>query len=99
MASMDSFFAASMNPHVLTTSVSASAASLVSSYPSCFRRPIMTSLSTRFFGHPRLMKPTFFITSIISFFHGAKPAFDLGGLGFVEADRAEAHAVVSLRDG
>src|SRR5437868_10800458 len=47
-----------MKLHVLTISTSASSARGVSSYPRRLRRPIITSLSTRFLGHPRLKKPT-----------------------------------------
>src|SRR5579859_6107792 len=48
-----------MKLHVFTTRISASAACGVSSYPSRESMPIITSLSTRFFGHPRLTNPTF----------------------------------------
>src|SRR5689334_23386067 len=59
MVSTDSCCAASMKLQVFTTSTSASSARGVSSYPLRARIPIMTSLSTRFLGHPRLMNPTF----------------------------------------
>src|ERR1700730_13916408 len=55
----DSCCALSMNEQVLTTIMSASSARVVSSAPARASRPIMTSLSTRFLGHPRLTKPTF----------------------------------------
>ena len=55
---MDSCLAASMNPHVLITMTSACSFSAVIEYPCSRRAPIMTSLSTRFFGQPRLTKPT-----------------------------------------
>ena len=55
----DSCCALSMNEHVLTTMTSASSARGESSAPARARRPIITSLSTKFFGHPRLIKPTF----------------------------------------
>ena len=55
---MDSCCALPMNEHVFTTITSASAASGVSSAPACASMPIITSLSTRFFGQPRLTKPT-----------------------------------------
>src|SRR5580704_3526647 len=48
-----------MNEQVLTTMTSASSARRVSSAPARASRPIMTSLSTRFLGQPRLTKPTF----------------------------------------
>ena len=63
IASTDSFCADSMKLHVLTTRISASSARGVSSYPSRVRIPIITSLSTRFFGHPRLTNPTLVIGS------------------------------------
>ena len=55
----DSCCALSMNEQVLTTMISASSARGVSSAPARAISPIMTSLSTRFFGHPKLTKPTF----------------------------------------
>src|ERR1700678_643381 len=61
--STDSFCAGSMKLQVLTTRTSASPARGVSSYPARARIPIITSLSTRFFGHPRLTNPTFGITA------------------------------------
>src|ERR1700675_932278 len=54
----DSCCAGSMKLQVLTTSTSASPARAVISYPARARIPIITSLSTRFFGHPRLTNPT-----------------------------------------
>src|SRR5579872_681395 len=59
MASTDSRLAESMKEQVLTTMTSASSARTVSSAPPWESRPIMTSLSTRFFGQPKLTKPTF----------------------------------------
>ena len=44
--------------HVLTTMTSASSALGVSSAPACASMPIITSLSTRFLGQPRLTNPT-----------------------------------------
>src|SRR5262249_16020230 len=61
IASTDSFCAGSMKLQVLTTRTSASSARGVSWYPSPARMPIITSLSTRFFGHPRLTNPTLVI--------------------------------------
>ncbi len=58
MASTDSCFAESMNEQVLTTSTSAFSGDEVISAPALWSRPIMTSLSTRFLGQPRLTKPT-----------------------------------------
>src|SRR5205814_1714959 len=54
-----------MKLHVFTTRISASAACGVSSYPSRERMPIITSLSTRFFGHPRLTNPTFVLARVL----------------------------------
>src|SRR5579864_1408515 len=48
-----------MNEQVLTTIMSASSARGINSAPACVSMPIMTSLSTRFLGQPRLTKPTF----------------------------------------
>src|SRR4029077_17071936 len=59
MVSIDSCFAESMNAHVLTTSTSAAAASCVSSCPASCARPSITSESTRFFGQPSEIRPTF----------------------------------------
>src|SRR5215470_4605044 len=47
-----------MNEQVLTTMTSASSALGTSSAPASVSMPIMTSLSTRFLGHPRLTNPT-----------------------------------------
>src|SRR6185503_7897422 len=59
MVSMDSCFAGSMKLHVFTTMTSASEGCGVSSWPPLMSWPIMTSVSTRFFGHPKLTKPIF----------------------------------------
>src|SRR5438552_13318688 len=59
MVFTDSCCALSINEHVLTTITSASSARVVSSAPLRASRPIMTSLSTRFLGQPKLTKPTF----------------------------------------
>jgi hypothetical protein len=56
IASIDSFFASPMNPHVLTTTTSASAASATCAKPASRATPSITSESTRFFGQPRLTK-------------------------------------------
>ena len=58
IVSMDSCCALPMNEQVLTTMTSASPASGVSEAPACLSMPIITSLSTRFLGQPRLTKPT-----------------------------------------
>src|SRR4029077_15207986 len=58
IVSTDSCCALSMNEQVLTTMTSASSADDTSSAPACASMPIMTSLSTRFLGHPRLTNPT-----------------------------------------
>src|SRR5580704_3067527 len=55
----DSCCAGAMKLHVFTTRTSASPARGVISKPERARIPIITSLSTRFFGHPRLTNPTF----------------------------------------
>ena len=55
----DSCCALSMNEQVFTTITSASSARGESSAPARASRPIITSLSTRFLGQPRLTKPTF----------------------------------------
>src|SRR5215469_17304330 len=59
MASTDSCCALSIKEQVLTTMMSASSARGVISAPPCDSIPIMTSLSTRFLGQPRLTKPIF----------------------------------------
>src|SRR5260221_5721938 len=58
IASMDSFFDASMKPQVFTITTSASCAFGVTCIPSRNSEPSMTSLSTRFFAQPRLTNPT-----------------------------------------
>ena len=55
---MDSCCALAINEQVLTTMTSASSALGVSSAPAWASMPIITSLSTRFLGQPRLTKPT-----------------------------------------
>src|SRR5712664_4008254 len=55
---MDSCCALPINEQVFTTMTSASSASGVSSAPASASMPIITSLSTRFLGQPRLTKPT-----------------------------------------
>ena len=55
----DSCWALAMKEQVLTTMTSASSARVVNSAPACCSRPIMTSVSTRFFGQPRLTNPIF----------------------------------------
>ena len=59
MVSTDSCLAGSMKLQVLTTMTSASSGRGVSSWPLRASWPIMTSVSTRFFGQPRLTNPTF----------------------------------------
>src|SRR5277367_5683455 len=56
---MDSCFAGSMKLQVLTTITSASSGRGVSWWPLDARAPIITSLSTRFLGQPKLTKPIF----------------------------------------
>src|SRR5205085_4354306 len=58
MVSTDSCLAVSMNEQVFTTITSASSARGVICAPAEASMPIMTSLSTRFLGQPRLTKPT-----------------------------------------
>jgi hypothetical protein len=52
--SIDSLRASSMNAQVLTTTRSASPALSVAVMPSANKVPINLSLSTWFFGHPRV---------------------------------------------
>src|ERR1700680_610350 len=59
MVSMDSCLAGSMKLQVFTTMTSASEGCGVSSCPPLVSWPIITSVSTRFFGHPKLTKPIF----------------------------------------
>src|SRR5579864_2295779 len=59
MVSTDSCLAGSIKLQVLTTMMSASEGCGVSSWPELVSWPIITSVSTRFFGHPRLTKPIF----------------------------------------
>src|SRR5207249_6336457 len=58
IASIDSSLAGVMKLQVLTTSTSAAAGSSTSSWPRRARTPSITSLSTRFFGHPRVSRWT-----------------------------------------
>src|SRR5436190_4109842 len=59
IVSTDSFLAGSMKLQVFTTRTSAWSGCGVSSWPLAASWPIMTSLSTRFLGQPKLTKPTF----------------------------------------
>src|SRR5437899_9733583 len=59
IVSTDSCLAGSMKLQVLTTRTSASLGCWVSSWPRATSWPIITSVSTRFLGQPRLTKPTF----------------------------------------
>src|SRR3954453_8267129 len=56
--STESFFADSTNPHVLTTTVSASAGSPTSRNPSASSRPASSSESTSLRAHPRVTMAT-----------------------------------------
>ena len=56
---MDSSFADSMKAQVFTTKISASPGSVVSSIPPSCKIPSMTSVSTKFFAHPKLIIPAF----------------------------------------
>src|SRR2546425_11533277 len=66
MVFTDSCCALSMNEQVLTMIISASSARETSSAPAWVSMPIMTSLSTRFLGQPRLTNPTFGAAGFIS---------------------------------
>src|SRR5438445_10686278 len=66
MAFTDSCWAFSINEHVFTTMTSASSARGTSSAPAWVSMPIMTSLSTRFLGQPRLTNPTFGAAGFVS---------------------------------
>src|SRR5690349_4387231 len=59
MVFTDSCLAESINEQVFTTITSASSAREVIWAPPVCNMPIITSLSTRFLGQPRLTKPTF----------------------------------------
>ena len=54
LVSMDSFFAAEMNPQVLTIRTSAASGPAASAQPALCRAAIMSSESTWFFAQPRL---------------------------------------------
>ena len=58
ITSSDSSFDASRKPQVFTTIASGRWSSFTSSKPDCLRTPSIFSLSTRFFGQPRLTKLT-----------------------------------------
>src|SRR5437868_12338386 len=58
MVFTDSCLAVSIKEQVFTTMMSASSARGVMAAPEAVSSPIITSLSTRFLGHPRLTKPT-----------------------------------------
>src|SRR5271165_5106347 len=58
IVSTDSCLAVSMKLQVLTTRISASSGWLVRRAPAWSSRPIITSESTRFLGHPNEIKPT-----------------------------------------
>src|SRR4051794_29294013 len=78
-----------MNEQVLTTTTSASSALAVSFAPACASMPIMTSLSTKFFGQPRLTNPTFRgaglgeVDSGISGAATVRLVFDMQSLDFI----------------
>ena len=74
MVSTDSCLAVSMNEQVFTTMMSASSARAVIWAPPCASSPIMTSLSTRFLGQPRLTKPIFLGTAATGFADGVSRA-------------------------
>src|SRR6202142_3775614 len=59
IVSIDSCLAGSIKLQVFTTMTSASEGCGVSSWPPLVSWPIITSVSTRFFGHPKLTKPIF----------------------------------------
>src|SRR5215469_11781628 len=61
-----------MNEQVFTTMTSASSGRAASSAPARPRIPIITSLSTRFLGHPRLTNPTLVVLAPPS--EGPSPA-------------------------
>ncbi len=56
--SIESFFAASTKPQVLTTAISASSASSTSSNPSAASRPASSSESTSLRAQPRVISAT-----------------------------------------
>jgi len=62
---MDSRLAGSMKLQVFTTRTSASSARGTISQPACASVPSISSLSTRFFGQPRLTIPTFGIVDFL----------------------------------
>ena len=57
-ASMESFFADSINPHVLTNATSADSTSSTNVQPSAASRPANSSESTSFREHPRVTTAT-----------------------------------------
>src|SRR5262245_50017520 len=69
MVSIDSCFAVSMKPHVLTTTTSASSASFTTCRPSSTTWPRRTSESTRLRAQPRLISET----RIASFTRASRP--------------------------
>src|SRR3954464_7613047 len=75
IAFTDSCLAVSMNEQVFTTMTSASSARGVISAPPWASRPIMTSLSTRFFGQPKDTNPT-----LVGFALGAATGWSLTGI-------------------
>src|SRR5216110_687320 len=64
IASIDSSLAGVMKLQVLTTSTSASAGSSTISWPRRASTPSITSLSTWFFGQPRVRKCTRLVTEV-----------------------------------
>jgi hypothetical protein len=77
---IDSCFEASRNPQVLMTITSARAGSAVIANPSWASSPSIRSLSTKFFGHPKLTNATVRIGDDCGFFlprpNAIKPAPD-----------------------
>ena len=87
--STDSCWADAMNEQVFTTSTSASPGRGVISQPFRASMPIITSLSTRFFGHPKLTNPTFSMSPLfvdpsgpvaeLQLYHASQVRSGLGG--------------------
>jgi hypothetical protein len=57
-ASIESFLADSINPHVLTSATSADSTSLTKIQPSAANRPASSSESTSFLEHPKVTTAT-----------------------------------------
>src|SRR4051812_26514405 len=97
IVSIDSCFAESMNAQVLTIRTSASAASGVSSWPACCDSPSITSESTRFFGQPSEIIPTFTLHRILDIMSSTMSSTDRLDIASILKGTIPIGAVITVR--